>query len=228
MKRTIEMILMTLLIILAAVFTSSILTGCSSDDDVVEDIYVFLPNKIEYAYWAGDRYIKLEPEKNAPYTQTVFVFDEKGRQTIEEMIAAKDSPIIKVYRGSDGFGSENEYIVITNERFYSTDFYVSNSYRTIDTPENTYPIRFVPRIALLMKEGHQYEEIEDAVKKKAKDIGEMTVNNNYPLANMTVLDCQAMFDVQIMSLSSEINQMDNVVWAEPDYYGHCAPSQVYE
>ena len=166
MKKTIEMILMTLLIMLAAAFVGTTLMSCSSSSDeeseqggtpdkyglVIYDNLAFASEVLPQAY------SNLIPNTQAPYRLFVMPYDEEGKAIIRELAEDKDIIIGDVIPHKDSIIKEG-YWIKSNNYFESPHLYVSVNFKMSDMEQRGYVVHVMPILTIKMNRGYDIKTI---------------------------------------------------------------------
>ena len=224
MKRTIEMILMTLLIVLAAVFVGSTLMSCSSDDDEfsVESFdpmyqikyYRQDPNMYKtQRRWYNDKPIELYPQKEPPYILMVKWDSDEGKKALDYIAGKKDGVVLERYDSESDY-EKNMSIIVCNKYITCPYLYISSSYKesTNFLYENEY-IRFDCVIFIKMKEG---KSVDPIIRSYGNILKRYTGDKNY--YGVERFDCTLKTSYEVLRLNDEIYNRDDVEWAEPNMY----------
>ncbi|MBO7129254.1 MAG: hypothetical protein J6W05_05730 [Prevotella sp.] len=211
MKRTIEMILMTLLIVLAAVFVGSTLMSCSSSSDEeseqggTTDKYglVLYDNPTFANATPPQAYSNMTPNTQAPYRLFVMPNDEEGKAIIRQLAEDKDM-IIGSPEPFSYYTIEGGYFITSKKYFENPHLYVSVNYMMEGMESMGYVVHVAPFITIKMKEGH--------------DIN--TIKEKYNLTYVHTTGNDMWYDYrcyvnnveQVMSLAEEIQNEESVEW----------------
>ena len=217
MKKTIEMILMTLLIMLAAAFVGTTLMSCSSSSDEeseqggTPDKYglVIYDNPAFASEVLPQAYSNLIPNTQAPYRLFVMPYDEEGKAIIRELAEDKDIIIGDVIPHKDSIIKEG-YWIKSNNYFESPHLYVSANYlremEGMNDLEYALSVFISPIITIKMKQGYDINRI----KKK------YNLTGLYSTGTDMLYDycCNANNAPQVMKIVEEIRSEDGVEWVE--------------
>ena len=108
-------------------------------------------------------------------------------------------------------GNQKLYILECTKYFETNNLYVSDFYKTDDGQTNGYVLAFVPQIYVKMKNGYSIDIIEETYGKY------LTMNDDEEqMANTYLFDCSVNSSYNVLKLAEEINNRDEVEWAEPN------------
>lgn len=194
------------------------MSSCSSDDEEKATGYDYLyhvsyfdqdPNlNKQQGYWYDETFIGLTPQKEPPYYLVAIWDSEEGEKALNYIVGKKDGVILNRYDLEGG----NRVLLVSNKYISCPYLYISSSYTTDNIIEGDY-IRICNMIIVKMKEGKSAEPIATKYAHSLKPNIEET-----KLSKTVVFDCILNTSYEVLQLAEEINQRDDVEWAEPDMW----------
>lgn len=157
-------------------------------------------------YWFNDKFIELIPQKEPPYYLMVKWDSDLGERALN-YIANKNDGVVQKRHDP---GEKNMAIILCNKYISCPYLYISSSYTTTNVNEF---IGINCKIVLKMKEGKSVEPIAE---KYVHTL--MLYTGEEKLKGLEIFDCILNTSYEVLQLAEEINQRDDVEWAEPDMY----------
>ena len=197
------------------------LTGCKHDIDVIAPDSIDSKYNIKFysqsphrndtqGFYSGDQFIRVSSSEVPPYKFLVYIKNKKGQEVLDYIKAKTESPILKMELIQEE-GNQKLYILECTKYFETNNLYVSDFYKTDDGQTNGYVMAFVPQIYVKMKNGYSIDIIEETYGKY------LTMNDDEEqMANTYLFDCSVNSSYNVLKLAEEINNRDEVEWAEPN------------
>ena len=192
--------------------------SCSSDDEMGTTNYDALFDVSYYdqdpsqdkrqGYWFGEEFIELTPQKEPPFILIVKWDSDIGKNALDYIVSKNDG----VVQNRHNYQEDNTALIVCNKYISCPYFYVSSSYKSSKAHllENEY-CRVDNRIILKMKEGMDVEIIEH----RYADVLIRYIGDEQ-LKGMEIFDCKLKSSCEVLQMAEEINQRDDVEWAEPN------------
>lgn len=204
------------------------LSGCSSDDEVIESesydptyqvkFYSQDPNlNKRQGYWYQDTFIEMIPQKEPPYLLMVKWDSDEGKKALDYIVGKDDGVVLNRYDNYE----KNTAFIVCQKYFTCPYLFVSSSYKTAENFHEEDYIRVSCRIVLMMESGKSPEAIERDYADVLKLDRETYYSELYfydVLFPCFVFDCNLKTSYEVLQLAEEIHLRDDVKWAEPDMY----------
>ena len=170
---------------------------------------------MKLGYLVGNEFLELIPQSQPPYVLLVQWSDEKGKKAIDNILEKYPDVMSKL---SDGVN--NGYKISSKKYFESPHFFVSSSYKegkyvTLDS----YNVRLAPEMVIKMKEGKSVEAIERDYANVMTFSKDLSIAKFEIRRNTYLFHCNLKTSHEVLQLSTELYQRDDVEYAEPNCYG---------
>ena len=197
------------------------LSGCSSDDEVMETESYDPTYQVKYysqdpnlnkrqGYWYEDSFIEMIPQKEPPYLLMVKWDSDEGEKALDYIVGKDDGVVLNRYDN----GEKNTAFIVCQKYFTCPSLFVSSSYKTAEIYREEDYIQVSCRIVLKMEPGKSHEAIE----RDYADVLKLDREEYNEYSSRLVFDCNLKTSYEVLQLAEEIHLRDDVQWAEPVKY----------
>ena len=161
----------------------------------------------------GERdFYELSSSNQPPYTLFIMVTDNRGQNALDFILQKENSPIQRVKNlSTDANGTKKTYLVETTKYFQTSSFYTSEMYQLVGISSG-YSISVLPVITVKMNAGQDIRTLTDRYG-SAISLAEEADDNVY------VLNCSYKTSYEVLMVTIDMNNMDEVAWAEATLTG---------